>query len=561
MAPVTGLRRGPDETGLVGPASGGANGTTRTPPAAGSRPSSRRSSRLPPRLLGAYLVLALPLLWFVLAPFRWFAAEEWDFLLVRRLTSPTELFRDHQGHWSTLPIIVYRFIYQLFGARTYVPYELTAIVLHLGIVVLLYIVMRRIGVDPWIAAAAAALFTLFGPGEEDIIWGFQIGYTGALALGLGHILLADHDGPIDRRDGIGLALGIGALTCSGVGVAMAAAVAVTTLIRRGWRACVFHAAPLAAMVVVYNLVDRPKDLSPFGQPSVSVVIHWVWSAAIGTFLAVGQYWVLGAILALVLVGGLAVAWASGGLEGFRQHASIPVGLLVGALCTYGLDAQTRWWTGLALARASRYMYIGVALVLPALAVGADALARRWRPLLPVMVMLFLLPIPANARFADPPPFNVAYNRGQQQYWAQLGASPLLSRVPAAGMIDRESFPGVTVGMVRRAAAKGDLPTLIRSSPNVAAVATVRLAISQTDLPAPGRCQTLEAPRQLTLTPRRGTVYGIKSPVSIVLLRNGRPAGFGTSYPPRDGQRLTIEAPDLQLRVTAVAGAASFTVCT
>ena len=54
------------------------------------------------------------------------------------------------------------------------------------------------------------MFVLFGAGAQDILWAFQITFTGALVFGLVQLLLADHDGPVDRRDWLGSVPG-----CSG----------------------------------------------------------------------------------------------------------------------------------------------------------------------------------------------------------------------------------------------------------------------------------------------------------------------------------------------------------
>ena len=96
--------------------------------------------------------------------------------------------------------------------------------------------MRRAGVGPWIASAAAALFMLFGAGDENIVWAFQMGFVGSLVFGLTQLLLADHDGPIARRDWLALLAGLAGLLCSGVGVTMVVVVGLATLARRGWRA-------------------------------------------------------------------------------------------------------------------------------------------------------------------------------------------------------------------------------------------------------------------------------------------------------------------------------------
>ena len=52
----------------------------------------------------------------------------------------------------------------------------------------------------------------------------------------------------------------------------------------------------------------------------------------------------------------------------------------GCLVFFVLSAMGRWYFGTDAARSSRYVHIGAALTLPALAVAADTIARRWRPL-------------------------------------------------------------------------------------------------------------------------------------------------------------------------------------
>ena len=95
--------------------------------------------------------------------------------------------------------------------------------------------MRRSQVGVWTSALAASVFALFGAGAQNLLWAFQVTFTGALVLGLVHLLLADHDGPLDRRDWLGLAAGFLGLMCSGVAVTMVFVVGVAALLRRGWR--------------------------------------------------------------------------------------------------------------------------------------------------------------------------------------------------------------------------------------------------------------------------------------------------------------------------------------
>ena len=56
---------------------------------------------------------------------------------------------------------------------------------------------------PWLATVAAVVFVFFGAGAENILVAFQITFVGSLVFGLTQLLLADHDGPLDRRDWLG----------------------------------------------------------------------------------------------------------------------------------------------------------------------------------------------------------------------------------------------------------------------------------------------------------------------------------------------------------------------
>jgi hypothetical protein len=134
----------------------------------------------------------------------------------------------------TLPVLAYRGIWTVFGLR-YLPYQVLAVALHLTAAVLLRVIMRRAGVGPWLSTATAAVFEFFGAGAENILVAFQIAFVGALVFGLTHLILADHDGPLDRRDGFGLLAGFCGLMCSSVAISMVVAVGIAVLLRRGRR--------------------------------------------------------------------------------------------------------------------------------------------------------------------------------------------------------------------------------------------------------------------------------------------------------------------------------------
>ena len=191
----------------------------------------------------------------------------------------------------------------LFGLRSYVPYQSVVVVAHLTTAVLLRVVMRRAGVSPWTATIVAAVFVLFGPGEENIVWAFQFTFVGALMFGLVHLILSDHDGPIDRRDQLGLLAGVASLMCSGVSLVLVAVVGLAVVVRRGWRPAVFHTAPLGVLYAIWFLTTDPGGIdNPYGRSAnARELLRFIWSGARGDFRAIGASRPFGFLIAGLLV--------------------------------------------------------------------------------------------------------------------------------------------------------------------------------------------------------------------------------------------------------------------
>ncbi len=54
-------------------------------------------------------------------------------------------------HWSTLPVIVFRTLFAIFGVAHYLPYAVVVVAVHLGVCIVLWVLLRRVAVNPWIA--------------------------------------------------------------------------------------------------------------------------------------------------------------------------------------------------------------------------------------------------------------------------------------------------------------------------------------------------------------------------------------------------------------------------
>ena len=295
---------------------------------------------------------------------QWFAGDEWAFLGHRGLLHADRgLFEPHNEHWSTAPVLVYRALFAVFGVRTYLPYVIVLVVIHLGLAHLLWRILRRSGVEAGVATALVCVFVLLGAGYENLLWAFQIGFVGSVACGMAAVLLADHDGPSDRRDVAACALSVLGLTFSGIGVTMAMVTGLVVLLRRGTRAAL---ATVAVPALVYagwlalfgkeGLESHPRTLdSLFQYPD------YVWRGLSVTFERT---------LGIVGVGPVVIVGMTGWLlRRGRAASSAAAPAFAGALGAMGLFlilAVGRTALGVEQADSPRYAYIAIALLLPAL---------------------------------------------------------------------------------------------------------------------------------------------------------------------------------------------------
>src|SRR5207237_4258388 len=107
---------------------------------------------------------------------------------------------------------------------------------------------------------------------------------------------------------------------------------------------------------------------------------------------------IGLLLGIVLIVGLVLAWRPLDYRQLRARAAAPGALLVGAVVFLLFGGVGRAsLLGPEFARASRYLHVVTALALPALAVAANAVARRWRILAPLVLLVLLIGVPGNVR--------------------------------------------------------------------------------------------------------------------------------------------------------------------
>jgi hypothetical protein len=483
----------------------------------------RRRIDAPLLVLAAVLVLAF--VFFVnLGRRRWIYWDEWDFLAGRSAWNFDDLMQPHNEHWQPLPILAYRALFTVFGLRSYVPFLVVAVVLHLVVALLLWFVMRRAGVHEWVATAAASLFALFGAGHTNVVWAFQIGFVGSVAFGLAHLLLADHDGPFDRRDAAGLVAGLGALMCSGVGVAMVAAVAVAVLVRRGWQVALAHALPLAAIFLGWFATfghDHYRQVDvQFGD-----MLRFVDSGLRADFDAIGHYDPVVWLLVLGTVAGAVMVAISLRREPARRRSlAAPLGLVAGAILFLAITSTGRAALGPASARAGRYVHVTTAMLLPAIAVAGTALVRRWRLVLPAVLAVLLVGVPASLGDASDAQRAARRLEGHSNFRAtisDLARHPLAKEVPRSLRPVQNAAPEVTVGWLLDAAAAGRLPGVPPLTDARRETIGLQLSLQQTGARTGElvSCTPLTEPRRRRL--EGGKRLGVRGAVAVRSGRTGR----------------------------------------
>ena len=255
--------------------------------------------------------------------------------------------------------------------------------------------MRRAGVRPWTATAAVLPLVFFGAGEENIAYAFQINFNASLAFGLVHLLLADHDGPVDQRDWLALLAGFAGLMSSGIAATMVVVVCLAMLVRRGWRVAVLHTAPLGvAYLVWYAAIARDAyDSQDVSNPIAAIAFaRTTIAAGFGGLAQVpGLGWALGGLI----ISGLVLAWRGQPSSRLRQVAAAPAALAVGAFLFVLITAFGRVGFAPGIERSTRYIYVVAVLLLPVVAVAADAVMRRWPAAIPVFLVALVASLVGN----------------------------------------------------------------------------------------------------------------------------------------------------------------------
>jgi len=205
---------------------------------------------------------------------------------------------------------------------------------------------------------------MFGSGFENLFWGFQTGFIGSVATGLGAMFVID-GGVSGRRAAIVVGLLLGSLTFSGIGLVMCVAVGVEWVMDPRWRGWVPALVIPAAIYLAWYLIVGRSGVALRDPLSFDMVVLAVPSVFRGLSNA------LGSITGAPLLGfvGAAVLATWGSREALRGELAPRVAAIAVAIgVMYVLIGATRGHLFDGVLNYTRYTYVSGILAMVALGI-------------------------------------------------------------------------------------------------------------------------------------------------------------------------------------------------
>ncbi|GAB3384940.1 hypothetical protein GCM10027568_01400 [Humibacter soli] len=296
--------------------------------------------------------------------------DDWTFVVADH----PSIWAPHVGHWSTVPMLLYLGIRNIFGLDNFLPFAIPVIIAQLGLATLIWRIMLKAGVAPWIATAASALICFLGAGGENILWAFQVGFMGAIALSLIVMLLL-----MRERFGVGetigvIVLSILALATSGTSLPMLVGAGVVAIVYRGfWKAVLLFVPGVLAYGIWYVVVALHSPSNDFHATSLFQYLT-KGPPYILSMLAGGTGNVVGIAALGEVVFGVVVAWSLFRLPTAPRRWTATYACLLAAVLFAALTAYSR--LNLDSATASRYVFMVTVLFLPMAMLALSTLRDR-----------------------------------------------------------------------------------------------------------------------------------------------------------------------------------------
>lgn len=423
----------------------------------------------------------------------WFLGDIFEFLARMQPGHTLDLLRAHNGHWSTVPLLITLILYNLFGLHSYTPFIATEVAVHVVLAHLLWRWMRRMGADPWVATGLVGAFLIVGGGVENLWSSFQISFVLPLALGVLGVFLVDHRSRRLAPDITFWPIGILAVMCSGIGIIVVILATLLALLRRGWLAALRVASVPAVVYLLWALTIGHEAVSQ--QPGTSwdltLVPQYVWTGMTSAITATTGWSGAGALLIIALG-----VWLYRERHLANTEAAFAIAAAIAALLFFVILGIDRVGAGVSESELTRYGYVFIALVLPATAialtrVAATAITGRVI-IVGLCAVIFVNGMASFHAFLQTWDPITQETRGQILAAAHLidSGAPLAAAQPAIGgdifndavFIEPSHSSDLTVEIVRSMIRNGKIPTNAAFSPMDSLNASLHLQVSMTTTP-------------------------------------------------------------------------------
>lgn len=343
-----------------------------------------------PVWVGGFLAVVAIILW--AGRSTTFLGDEWGWIFAALHPTSATILNPDNGHLMASTHAYFDVMARLAGLGHYALFRAGALVLHLVVAGLVYVLARR-RAGATVAVLAAILVALLGTGADAFLSAINVGLLAATAAGLGALALLDRD--TRPADAAACGLLIVALASWTSAVALTAGVIVELVWRRRWDRLWLAIVPTALYVAwrLHWAGGLFTDIGVSGAPTpgpLAVIGHAIQAGAGAVAGVVGVQlmsptlrahlpW-LGTAAAVAVVGvvvALAGWWLRARSRGGASAVSPRLaGLVVAALVFWLLVGIARGTLGDTY--ASRYVYVGAVLVILILVEVAPGVAIRGR---------------------------------------------------------------------------------------------------------------------------------------------------------------------------------------
>lgn len=283
----------------------------------------------------------------------------------------------HESHWQLMLVLVYLVMFKFVGLTSYLPYLLLTIAVHLALVTVLFFLLQRVGVRRWTALAACVVLLTYGAGSEAFLVEAPVALTVTMLLGAVAVhLLVRRDFSPRSAWLASLVLFVGVMTSIG-GIVAAVWVGLAALSRGFGTTLRAVALPAAAFTTWYLLLGRKDGRVLLSGDDWLRIPETAWILLTTPF---GDVWGGSGVGAAMLLAVVVVTLSR--MKDQPVLASVALAGMVAAMAQAVLSSVAQIPYGLDQVTTSRYRYVVLVLLLPALALALDTLVDRVRDAAP-----------------------------------------------------------------------------------------------------------------------------------------------------------------------------------